>query len=80
MRTGQVWARPGKISRAGGSAALQMGLQVRDVAFFITFAKVRSVVLHMDLQVQHVLLFRSRSAVLHMDLQVQNLAFFLIFV
>ena len=73
-------AKPGA---AGGSAELYMDLQVQNVAFFTTFAGVKSIELYMDLQVQNVVFFATFSGVksieLYLDLQVQNVAFFLYF-
>ena len=56
---------------------------VRDIAFFTTFSRVKSIELYMDLQVQIVALFTTFSGVksieLYVDLQVQNVAFFTTF-
>ena len=53
---------------------------VRDIAFFTTLSRVKSIELYMDLQVQIVAFFTTvsgvRSIELHLDLQVQNVAFF----
>ena len=52
--TGQSRARPGRTGRAGGSAEPYMELQVQNIAFFTTFAGVKSIELYMDLHVQNV--------------------------
>ena len=82
-RAGQDRAKPGRTGRAGGSAELYMDLQVQNVAFFITFAGVKSIELYVDLQVQNVAFFNTfpgvKSIELYMDLQVQNVAFFTTF-